>query len=171
MAEALTPPFLVAASVLCIAGAFKLRSPAGAARVLGVLGLPARLALVRALAVVELALGIGCMADPGRVAAGALAGVYAGFTGVAWLLARRQSGCGCFGEQDAPASIAQSGLSAALSLVALLAAASGTHGLQWVLQRPAVSAAVLVLGTAGAACGTVLAYTELPWAWGSWSAR
>jgi hypothetical protein len=171
VADALTPPFLVAATVLCIAGAFKLRSPAGAARALGVLGLPARVALVRALAAGELALGVWCAIDAGRVAAGALAGVYAIFAAVAWLLARREAGCGCFGEDEAQASIAQSILSAALSLVALAAAVSGAHGLQWVLERPAMSAAVLVLGTAGAACGTVLAYTEMPWAWGSWSAQ
>ncbi len=157
--------------MLCVAAALKLRSPAAAARALGALGLPARLGLVRALAAGELALGAWCAVHPVRPAAGAIACLYAVFAVAALLLARRQSSCGCFGEEDAPASIAQSILSAILALVALAAMLSGAHGLGWVLVRPAMSAAVLVLGTAGAVYGTVLAYTEMPPAWGSWSTR
>jgi len=38
-----------------------------------------------------------------------------------------------------------------------------------VLQRPPATAAALLLGAAGAAYATVLAYTELPAAWRAWS--
>jgi hypothetical protein len=171
VAEVLTAPFLVAASVLCIAGAAKLRSPAEAARALAALGLPARLALVRTLAVGELSLGVWCALDPVHVAAGAMACLYAIFAGAALLLARRHSSCGCFGEAQAPASIAQSIVSGILSLVALAAILSEPHGLQWIFERPAMYAAVLFVGTAGAAFGTVLAYTEMPLSWSSWGAR
>ena len=52
------------------------------------------------------------------------------------MLARRQSACGCFGENDVPASIAQSILSGVLAVGAAAAAFSGAHGLQWVLEPP-----------------------------------
>jgi hypothetical protein len=173
MAQALTPPFLLAALVLCVAGAAKLRSPAAAVRALAALGLArgARAGLVRAFAVGELALGAWCLLAPARLAAGALACLYAIFSGLALLLARRRSSCGCFGEGDGPASIVQSLLSAALALVALAALLSMPHGLGWLLQRPPTIATVSILGIAGSVYGTVLAYTELPLAWASWSAR
>jgi len=41
--------------------------------------------------------------------------------------------------------------------------------LAWILERPPGSVAVLILGTAAAVYGTVLAYSELPRAWRSWS--
>jgi hypothetical protein len=171
VAQALTPPFLLAALVLCVTAAAKLRSPASAADALTILGLPSRPGLVRLFAAGEGALGIWCLADPGRLQAGAMGCLYAAFAGLALLLARRHASCGCFGESDAPASIAQSVLSAVLSLVAFAGMLSVPHGVPWVLQRPAVSAALLIFGTAGSVYGTVLAYTEMPHAWGSWSAR
>lgn len=85
-------------------------------------------------------------------------------------LARRHAACGCFGESESPASVAQAILSLALALVALAAAAVALpHGLGWVLGRAPVPAATLLLGTAGAAYGAVLAYTEVPRAWAAWS--
>jgi hypothetical protein len=171
VAQALTPPFLLAALVLGIAAAAKLRSPAAAVRALAVLGLPARAGLVRAIAAAEAAVGLWCLADPGPVPAAAMGCLYAVFAGLALLLARRHASCGCFGESDAPASIAQSLLSAVLSVLAFAGMLSVPHGLPWVLERPAVYAALFIVGTAGAVYGTVLAYTEMPHAWGSWSAR
>jgi hypothetical protein len=123
------------------------------------------------LAAGEGAVGLWCLADPGPVPAGAMGCLYAAFAGLALLLARRQESCGCFGERDAPASIAQSLLSAVLALLAFAGMLSVPHGLPWVLERPAGYAALLILGTAGSVYGTVLAYTEMPHAWGSWSAK
>jgi hypothetical protein len=168
MAAALTPPFTVAALVLCVAGAAKLRSPAGAARALQALGLPA---LVAPLALAELTVGIACVVVPGRLSAVALGCAYAMFCAVATVLARRGAGCGCFGELDVPASGAQALLSGVLAGVAILAAVVAPHGLGWLLAQSPGSAMVLLLGTAGAAYGAVLAYTELPRAWSSWSSR
>ena len=126
---------------------------------------------MRGFALLELALGGLCLLAPGRVAAGALACMYAMFSALALLLARRRSSCGCFGERQAPASIAQATLSLLLAAVALAAAITPAHGIGWTLGRPLVPLAVLIIGTAGAVYGTVLAYTEMPLAWGSWSAR
>jgi uncharacterized membrane protein YphA (DoxX/SURF4 family) len=170
VAQALTAPILLAAAVLCIAGVAKLRSPDTATRAFEALGLPARPALVRALAIVELAIGIWCAIDRSGPAALALACLYAAFAAAAGLLSRRHSSCGCFGAEELPASLWQAVLSAAFGAVALAGAVAGAHGLQWVLDRPAFEAATILIGTAGAAYATVLAYTLLPQAWTSWSA-
>jgi hypothetical protein len=85
-------------------------------------------------------------------------------------LPSRRSSCGCFGADELPASRWQTALSATLGAVALAGALAGAHGLQWVLERPAFEAATILIGTAGAAYATVLAYTLLPQTWASWSA-
>ena len=121
MAQALTPPFLVAALVLCAAAAAKLRRPAAAARALGDAGLPGTAGLVRAFAAGELALGIWSLSAPSRSAAAALGSVYLLFAALALLLTRRAAACGCFGPSESPASTAQAVLSAAFALVAVCA--------------------------------------------------
>ena len=171
MSEALTPPFLVASLVLCVAGAFKLRAPQAAADALRTLGLPGGVWLVRGLAVGEFALGAVCALFPSRAGAAVLAGAYVMFAGVAAALARRRAGCGCFGEDETPVSAGHWIASLALGAVALGAAASGSHGLSWVLGRPATTAIVLLLGIAGALYATVLVYTEVPRAWSVWSGQ
>lgn len=170
MAQALTAPMLLAAAVLCLAGLSKLRAPAGALRAFAVLGLPAHAAAVRALAAAELAIGSWCAITPSGAPAAAVACLYAAFAGAAALLARRQSSCGCFGEDELPASLWQSLLSGLLALAALAAVLTPVHGLGWVLARPALEAVAIMIGVAGAAYATVLAYTLLPQAWTSWSA-
>lgn len=158
MTDALTVPHAVAALVLCAAGLAKLRSPRTAATALGI---PA--GWIRAFSVYELALGAGALAWP--VLSPLLALTYAGLAALTLVLARRAQSCGCFGEGDAPASRAQS----LLSLVLALVCAGPSHGVSWLLHRPPGPAAVLVLGVATAACGTVVAYAELPAAWRAWS--
>jgi hypothetical protein len=171
LSETFTAPLLIAAIVLCAAGASKLRSPATAIRAFAALGLPASTVLVRAVAACELALGAWCAIHPARPIAVAVACLYAVFAGAAAVLARRRSSCGCFGENDLPASLWQSMLSAALAALVLAALLSGAHGLGWVLARPAPDAAAILIGTAGAAYAAVLAYTQLPQAWASWSTQ
>ena len=168
MAEALTPPFLVAALVLCTAGVAKLRAPAPAMRALAGAALPAGATRVRVFAALELAVGLWAGLDPSPTAAVAVAGTFLILAAVAALLARHTS-CGCFGEGEAPASKLQPLLSVGLAAIAAVAAAWPPHGLGWVLARPPATAAALLLGIAGAAYATVLAYTELPAAWGAWS--
>lgn len=159
MADALTAPHAVAAIVLCVAGIAKLRSPRAAATVLGVPPV-----LVRAFSVYELALGAGALAWPGL--SPLLALTFVGLAALALVLARRATSCGCFGERDAPASVAQS----ALSVVLALAAAAPAHAAGWVLQRSPSTAVVLILGIATAVYAIVVAYAEIPLAWRAWSA-
>ncbi|MBV9806151.1 MAG: hypothetical protein JO286_03155 [Solirubrobacterales bacterium] len=175
MSQALTPPLIVAALVLCAAGALKLRSPHGATGALRALGLPVRPWMVAALAAGELVLGVTCAVDPTRATIAILAGTYATFAGVATALAGGGAACGCFGEDsdngedETPASALHWMASAALGAVALVAALVGSHGLSWVLGRPAAQAIALVIGIGGALYAVVLAYTVVPRAWTSWS--
>jgi uncharacterized membrane protein YphA (DoxX/SURF4 family) len=170
VAQALTAPIVLAAVVLCVAGVAKLRSPGPATRAVETLGLPAKPALVRALAIVELTIGIWCAIDGSEPAALAVACLYAAFAAAAVLLSRRHSACGCFGAEELRASLWHAVLSATLGAAALAGALTGAHGLQWILDRPAFEATTILVGTAGAAYATVLAYTLLPQAWTSWSA-
>jgi hypothetical protein len=164
LTDALTVPHAVAAVVLMLAGAGKLRAPGPAARAVG---LPRT--LIRAFAAFELSLGALALFTASALSSGLMAVTYAGFAALTLVLARHATPCGCFGEAAAPASAGQALLSGALGLVCAGCAIAGPPALGWVLGRPAGFATVLVLGIAGAAYGTVLAYSELPLAWRSWS--
>jgi hypothetical protein len=159
LADALTVPHAMAALVLCAAGVAKLRSPRTAATALRV-----PVGLIRAFSIYELALGAGALGW--TVLSPLLALTYAGLATLTFVLARRAQSCGCFGEGDAPASVAQSVLSLALALVCAIPA----HGAGWLLERSAGSAVVLALGVVGAAYGVVVAYSNLAPAWRAWSA-
>jgi hypothetical protein len=167
----LTDPMAVAAIVVVLAGLAKLRSPAVAVRALHALGIPGGSGLVVAVGAGEFALGLWWLIAPGAAGAVALACCYATFAAISSLLARRRTSCGCFGEGDAPASVAQSLISALLAAVCIAAAVRAPHGIAWVLGRPGGDAVVLLLGIAASAYATVLAYTQLPAVWGAWSAR
>lgn len=161
MTAALTPPFIVAALLLCVAGAFKLRSPRAAAAALRV---PGGDSTVRALATVEVALGVACAVHPTRALAIVLALVYQLFAAVAVILMRRRVACGCFGEDDTPVSLAHVLASELLGAVALAAAVVPPHDVGWLLARP-----VLAIGILGAVYATVLVYTQVPASWAAWS--
>jgi hypothetical protein len=183
VSTALAPPFLLAALLLCVAGALKLRSPHVAADALRVLGLPGSAWMVRILAAGEFVIGAGCAVYPTRATGAVLAGAYAAFAGVAVVLVRRRaSGCGCFGETETPVSAVHwitSLIFAAVALAAIVAGSSteGGHGralglgLGWVLSRSAPTALVLLVGIAGSLYATVLVYTQLPAAWTAWGGK
>ncbi len=164
MADALTIPHAVAAIVLGVAGLAKLRSPRSAARAV-------RLAprWIRTFAGFEVALGVWALLMAGSASSALMAALYAGFAALTLALARAGAACGCFGAPSAPASPIQALVSAALALVCAVSAAAAPHALGWILERPVGTATVLVLGTAAAVYGTVLAYSELPQLWRSWS--
>jgi hypothetical protein len=171
VADVLTGPFAVAAIVVAVAGISKLRAPAFATAALHTLGVAAPAAMVRLLGGVEVLLGAWCLLAPGVASSVALGSCYAAFAGVSLALARRRAACGCFGVSEHSASPAQVGISGVLAAVCFAAALAAPHGVVWVLGRPAGQAVVLLIGIAGCAYATVLAYTQLPAAWGAWSAR
>jgi hypothetical protein len=164
LAGALTVPLAMAALVLAVAGLAKLGSPGAAARAVGL-----SRSAIRALAVGELGLAGWAVVDGGAASSAAMAALYAGFAVLTLRLARAGAACGCFGAEQAPASPIQSALSAALAATCAVGAVAGAHPAGWILERPAPTAAVLVMGLAGAVYATVLAYSELPQLWRSWS--
>ncbi len=164
MAGALAIPQVVAALVLCVAGAAKLRAPNAAARAVRV-----DPRLVRLFAAGELGLGAVVLAVGGPLPAVMMAGLYAGFAIITLRLARVGEACGCFGAPQSPASPLQSALSGTVAAVCLLAAIGGARSLGWILERSPGVVTVLGLGTAGAVYGVVLAYSELPQLWRAWS--
>jgi len=81
------PILAVAAGVLVVSGAAKLRRPAAAAEALAAVGLPGGVAAVRGLALAEIVVGLACLIDPVPAAAAALALLYlalAAFVVRAW---------------------------------------------------------------------------------------
>ena len=164
-------PFTVAAVVLCVAAVAKLRAPEQAAAALAATGLPDSVHLIRLFAVGEFALGAWAAVAPSRPIAIAMAALYAAFAAFTIVLGRRGASCGCFGVSEVSASPLQAAISAALSLVCVWVAIDAAHGVSWILDRPPLEALVLGLGIATAVFGTVVAYTELPAAWGAWSRR
>jgi hypothetical protein len=166
VSEALVPPFLIAALVLCVAGLSKLRAPARAAAALHT---PAP--AVRALALGDVALGVACVVHPTRALAVALAALYALFAAVAVKLRRDRVACGCFGDSDLPVSQAHVLASELLAIVVAAAAFALPRGLPWVAGQSALTAGVLAVGIASASYATVLVYTAVPRAWGAWSGQ
>jgi hypothetical protein len=164
LADALTVPHTLAALVLGVAGLAKLRSPGAAARAVG-----RRPAAIRVFAAGELGVATWALASGGAGSSVAMAALYAGFALLTLRLAGQGTACGCFGEREEPASPIQSLLSTALSGACIAGAAFGTHGGAWILSRPAGTVLVLLGGLAAAVYAVVLAYSELPALWRSWS--
>jgi hypothetical protein len=171
MAAILTTPIAVAAIVLGVAGVAKLRSPGGAARALAAAGLPVPRGLVRVVASGELALAALVLLVPGRGTAALLAATYALLALVALMLTRRGAACGCFGEDETPATATHVWLTVVIALVAAAGIASPPHGIAWLLTGSPGVIGPLALGTTGAAYAIVIAYTELPAAWSAWRPR
>ncbi len=171
MRGALLGPVLVAAGVLCVSGAAKLRAPRPAAGALATLGLPGSALLVRLLSALELGLGASVLIAPVRPLVAILAAAYVAFAGAALTLMRRRADCGCFGETGAPASRSQVILSLAAGSLGVAGTAWPPHGLAWILGRPPGPAGATLAGLAGCVYAAVLAYTALPTAWAAWSGR
>jgi hypothetical protein len=158
-------PHAVAALLLAVAGVAKLRAPRAAARAVGVAP-----ALIRGFAAGETGLAVVALATATPWSSVAMAVLYAGFAGLTLRLARAGAACGCFGAEQSPASSLQSALSVGLAGLAGLSAIGGAHTAGWIVGRPLGTLVVLAAGTAGVVYAIVLAYSELPPRWASWSA-
>jgi hypothetical protein len=115
-------PFLAASALLVLAGVPKLKDPMPLVRALRSARLPASRGLVRALAVVEVVVGLSAVVHPGRLTGTGVTASYLAFTGFVALTLRRGGvlgSCGCFGRPDTPPTLAH------LAVTALLAASSG----------------------------------------------
>ena len=114
-------PFLAAAALLVLAGVPKVVDPSSLVRALRSVGLPASAALVRLLAVGEVAVGTAALVVPGRVTGVLVLLAYVAFSAFVALALRRGgvlASCGCFGRPDTPPTVSH-------LLVTALLAASG----------------------------------------------
>jgi hypothetical protein len=115
-----------AAIVLAAGGAAKAVRPAGTARALRRLRVPASPAVVRTGGAAEMAVGGAALVAGGRWPAVLVLVSYAAFTAVVAVAARRGSplsSCGCFGEVDAPPTNLHAVLNAAFAALAAAAVA------------------------------------------------
>lgn len=167
MADALLPPFAVAAGLMLFAGLAKLRSPGAAQAALSAFGLPAGLMFARGIGAAEAAVGALCLVAPGRPAAIALAAAYpalAAATGVRLARGQRQAPCGCFGNASATLHLGHLVLNLAFAAVAAAAVLAPPTSLAEMLGRGPAALALV----AGVGCSIYLALSLLalfPDAW------
>lgn len=143
-----------AAGLLVLAGLQKVADPHPLVRAARSVGLRLSATAVRALAAVEVAIGLATLLGGSRPAALALATSYAAFTAFVVLALRRGgvlASCGCFGKSDLPPTRTHAALTAAFAVAAM----TGTPG------ALPLTAAALVTTAAVAVCG-YLVLTVLP---------
>ena len=125
LAEALAMPLFVAAGLLVIAGASKLRDPAPTGTVLRAVGVPRSRPAARFLGAAEVGAGAAAFAAPSAVTALVVATSYAAFASfLAYLIGRRISvrSCGCVGSRESPPTWTHIAVNLAAMIVAVMAA-------------------------------------------------
>ena len=118
-------PFLAAAGLLVLAGVPKVRDPLPLVRALRAAGMPAGRRLVRAFAIVEIAVGGWALVAPGRLSAALVAAAYLVFTAFVVRVLTRGGvlgSCGCFGKPDTPATRTHATLTGLAAVTALAVA-------------------------------------------------
>lgn len=169
-AAALLPPLLAAAGILALAGVAKLAQPAAAAAFLGSLGLPRSTVLVRAGALLELAVAAAVVARPVPAAA-AIALLFSAFAVVTAVRLRRGSGvpCGCFGERETPPSRVHLALNLACAATGIAAALAHVPAYSTLASTAPAEAAVALLAAVAAALLAQAGLVLLPPTLGAWS--
>jgi hypothetical protein len=162
----LSGPFALAAALLAVGGAVKVITPGPAAAALAALRLPSSPLAARVLGAGELAVGAAALALGGRWLAVAVGLCYLGFSMFVVVALRRGvelRSCGCFGQSDAPPSMAHLVIDAAAAMVAFSAAALGPPPpvLSLLAAQPLGGVPFLVFLGAGVYL-LILAMTELP---------
>ncbi len=127
-------PYLIACTLLVVAGASKAVRPWDTARALSAVvhvRLGRMVRLVRVGAVVEATLGTAALIVPGPVTASAVAlsyGAFAVYVGVVRARGGPMASCGCFGTPDTPATVLHVVVNAGLALAAIAVAGSPPTG-------------------------------------------
>ena len=158
---ALAAPFAAVAGLLAVAGALKLFAPARAdAQGPGAGG-------TRIAGALELALGIGALVAPGRLAAGLVAAAFAAFAAYSLRLvvAGDASDCGCFGVEEGPVGPGHVVLDLACAAVAVAALVEPPRAIAGLVADAPLTGAVVAVGAAAAVYAAYLAYTTVPRAW------
>ena len=154
----------VVAGILAVGGMAKLRGPEATVPMLHALGLPGSTVLARLLGLIEVAVGVTAFLVGGRVAAAAVAVLFAAFTVAVLRLSvgGEAVSCGCFGRSSAPPTMVHVVVDAVAALAAAAAAAVAAPG--FLSMQPDLPAAGVpqVLLTALAVWLGVAVLTVLP---------
>lgn len=156
----LTGPLHAVALVLVAAGLSKLARPSQAGAALRTIGLPGARAVVRALAVAEVAAGIAFVVGTGRAAAALLAAFHVGFAAVALVLRRRAADCGCFGHAT-PVTGVHLAVNVVVAAIAAAAVVDPVPSLGAAIDATPAGGVAYLLLVATLAFGEVLALTAL----------
>jgi hypothetical protein len=163
--DALAGPYLASAALLVVAGGTKLRDPLPLVRALRSARLPAQPLLVRAVAAVEVALGVTAVLLGSRATAVLVALSYAAFTGFV-VLARARGGvlasCGCFGRADTPPTVTHALVTAGFALVASAVAVRPLAPVVELVPASPGAGVPLLLAAAAVAVTAYLALALLP---------
>ena len=165
---ALTPAFLVACSLLTLAGVAKVSGRAATRSALGAIGVSVPAAAVPVLGMLEVAVGVWAALRPSPLTGALVAAAYASFCAFLLVQARANgtaADCGCFAGSRVRSGGLHLALNAIACVFATLVALHPSHGLPWMLTRSVLVSFTLGVGTAGAAFGAYLAYTVVPEAW------
>ena len=162
----LAGPFVIAAALLVLGGAFKAIDPSDTAYALRALGLPHASGLVRVGGIAEVVVGIGALATGDPVFAALVALSYLAFAGFVVIALRSRSpisSCGCFGKVDTPPSPVHVVIDLLAAVVAMAVALVGdTVALPDVLaDQPMLGIPFAILAVTGIYL-VFLAFTALP---------
>lgn len=127
-------PYLAAAVLLVLAGVPKLADPMPLVRALRSVQLPASRSVVRAVAAVEVVVGVAALLAPGRLTAAAVALSYLTFSAFVAFVLRRGGvlgSCGCFGKPDTPPTVAHLAVTLLLAVSAAALAVSPPQESVW----------------------------------------
>lgn len=121
-------PVMAGAVLLVVAGAGKVRRPAGTVGALRSVGLPVGRPAIRLMGTGEMALGLVAIAVGGVVPTALVGLSYVGFAGFLVVALRRGgaiSSCGCLGRPDTPPTRTHAVVTAGIGITALVAAGLG----------------------------------------------
>lgn len=152
----------VFAALLALAGARKVTDPAATSAALQGARLPSDARLVRVLGMGEIVLGGVVLGVGGALPAALLALAYLAFAVFAQRQSARGTGCGCFGESNAPATSLHVGIDGVGAAVAAIAAWRPGPSLPAYVSDDVVTGAVALLLLAIAVAVVRLALTALP---------
>jgi hypothetical protein len=151
--DLIVAPFFLAAFLVDLGGAAKIRRPRAASEALASVHLPSRWWEVRLLGLVEISLGAWALLAPGTISALALAALYLGFAGflTALIVGRvPAASCGCVGQNTGSPSFLHVGLDLVAAGAAITAVTTNIPSLGAVLaDQPLFGIPFLVaMGTA-----------------------
>ncbi len=161
----LAPLLYVAAGMLVVAGAAKLRRPEPTVRALWEAGLRSSPAIARAVGAVELVVGAAVLIRPMPVATLALSAVYLSFAiFLGYLIWARPeaTSCGCLGGRDAPPNLLHLALNTVAATAGALVAFLPVPSLPTIARDLGWTSLLFVAGTAFAGYLTYVVATDLP---------